>query len=228
MIDINNKLEVFIITNGRGTFPYCKKTVDEQQGVLFKTTVIKGLSWLESNNAILDQCESHFFCRVDDDMLLNPMAVAYMWDCIKKQYKNIIMTQWRLWEPYGKRDLRGVKVYTHPSTKQLGFRTNHLGKIDKPFREDIVGSKWQIGAYEDILGIHACSTYEEHLKYAILRGEHNGKDFPKKRREMQRRIEGFNKSVKDQYMMSKGALLKRNRKQGWDFYQFCKNREEAS
>ena len=88
MVDLDGKLEIFIITNGRATFPYCEESVLNQEQVKFKTTIHRDMKWLDANRRILDVCQSKFFARIDDDMILHPRAVRFMWECIQKQSKS--------------------------------------------------------------------------------------------------------------------------------------------
>ena len=225
MIDISKDLEVFIITNGRGTFPYVLQSVKEQEGVEFDLHIIKDLPWLDANRKILADCKTKFFLRVDDDMILHKNAIHFMWDTIMGQDAHIILRAWMLWEPYSDKRRKGIKVYTRDSARHIGFRTNHLGKIDKQFSKDIEGTPFEIVTDPDLLAIHSCSTAAEHVKYAKMRGEHlyNSESFQKKEAEMTRAIKECELTLEDQHEMSKAILRRKNRKIKSSFFRFISN-----
>ena len=134
MIDTDGIIEVFIITNGRSTFPYCLNSVKSQVGIKFKTTIISNKPWLEANLSILDKCKSKYFVRVDDDMLIHNRAIEFMNYVVANQKGDVGMRQWRLWEPYSNKVCKGIKIYTADVARKIGFRVNEIGKIDKMFK----------------------------------------------------------------------------------------------
>ena len=217
-IDLRQKLSAFVITNGRSTYDYCVKALEDSQNVCFEYSVIRDKDWLAANQEIVKQCVTPFFVRVDDDMLVHPRCIEYMWHCVKTQHPKVALRQWELWEPYNNRSVRSIKVYTHSLVQRVGFRINHLGKIDKPFREDCDKMHYDIESQKDIIGIHSCSDIEEHVKYAKMRGEDKGKGFKRKEKDMRKAIKNCKLSLEEQFEQRKSYLVKQNKIRGEDFY----------
>lgn len=184
--------------------------------------VIEGKSWLEANQTILKRCKTPYFLRVDDDMLVQEHAIPFMWNCIDGQSPRIALRQWELWEPYNNRTVRGIKIYTTKIAQKIGYRVNHLGKIDKPFRADCDAKGYSIESQKDIVGVHSCSdNEEEHVRYAKMRGEHHGKDFKKKEKAMRKAIRKCKLNLKQQLARTKGEhFLKLNRERHNEFYAY--------
>ena len=68
MIDLEGMIDIFIITNGRSTYEYCKKSVDNQKDVKFKINIIRDMDWQSAHEELLRTCGSKFALRVDDDI----------------------------------------------------------------------------------------------------------------------------------------------------------------
>tara|TARA_Y100000310_G_C20690569_1_gene821920 strand:+ start:201 stop:878 length:678 start_codon:yes stop_codon:yes gene_type:complete len=221
--DIDGKLEVFIITNGRSTFEYCQNSIQGQLGVKFKTTIHRDMDWLTANKRILDVCKSEFFVRVDDDMLLHPRAISFMFKCVSHQSSRCALRGWKLWEPYSVKVIKGVKAYNLELAKDIGFRISAIGKIDKVFSADAKRKRKKIIYTEDIVGIHSCSTFPEHLQYAIMRGENKGDNFKQEKMWMKKVITGCKLSLRKQAKMSDGYVRRLNKKNKSGFYKFLKH-----
>lgn len=217
-IDLRKSLSAFVITNGRSTYSYVIKALEDSKNVCFDYHVIKDKDWLDANQSILKKCKTSYFVRIDDDMIVHPRCIEYMWHCVKLQSPSVALRQWELWEPYNNRTVRGIKVYTHNIAKKIGYRTNHLGKIDKPFRADCDKMGYAIISHKDIVGVHACGDIQEHIKYAKMRGEDKGKDFRRKEKDMKRSIKSCSLSIKQQFNQRKSFLISRNKERNEEFY----------
>jgi len=77
IIDLREKFNVFIITNGRSTFEYCHEAIKGQIGVLVNIHIVRDRKWVDANNYCLANCPSKYFLRVDDDMMLHPKALLF-------------------------------------------------------------------------------------------------------------------------------------------------------
>lgn len=216
-------LEVFIITNGRSTFEYCKKSIEAQHNNNFMTHIIKNKKWLEAHKEILSSCKAQYALRVDDDMFLHPLAISFILQCLLKLQSNIALRGWRLWEPWSNKICKGIKVYHLKNTKKIGFTLDHLGKIDKPFSENAKKNGYSIEYSRDIIGIHACGNFEEHLRYWEMRGESRGSQFMKKAKWAQKLIDNFSMSLEEQYKLSQNFLERLNIEKKTQFGYFIKN-----
>jgi hypothetical protein len=222
MINLSGTIDVFVITNGRSTFDYCKKSIENQQGVIFKPTYIKNRGWQEAHEILLKKCESKFALRVDDDMLLHPMALKFMYQCVKKQKDDIALRGWRLWEPWSNKVCKGIKVYNHKIAKKVGFKLDHLGKIDKPFTRNAEKAGYKIKYTRDVVAIHSCGDFSEHLKYWEMRGEAKNGNFTEKKIWAENLIKSCKMNLQEQYDLNKKFIGDYNIKKGYDFGKFIK------
>ena len=220
--DLTDKLQVFLITNGRSTFPYCYESIEQQKNVKLKVAIHRDMTWLDANRLILQDCTSPYFVRIDDDMILHPQALAYMWACVRNQSSRIALRGFRLWEPYSDKVVKGIKVYRFDIVKEIGFNISKIGKIDKVFTKEAERKGYIIEYSDDVVGIHSCTKFEEHLRYAIMRGEDNNKDFPKEKAWMKEHIEGYEVPLDEQAKLAGGFLRKLNKKKKTSFYKFMR------
>jgi hypothetical protein len=219
MID-SNFLEVFIITNKRESFSYCYKSI-ENQSMKLPVTVIEGMSFVDANNKALKDCKSQFYFRIDDDFILNKHTFSFMCKTLKKHKKrnNVIMYDARLWEDFTTKVIRGLKIYNSELTRKLGqFKANHLGKIDKIFKKRVEKSKF--GTIRDrlsVVGIHACASWKEQLRYEELWTNNAEVKHTKTTRSDMKR---YKKSLSYQYDLSGDFLARLNKKRKSEFHRF--------
>jgi len=218
--DLDGQLEAFVITNGRSTFDACYNSVEQQQRVKFKITVHKDMGWLEANQKILKDCKSKFFVRIDDDMILHKHAIAFMWKIMNGQSDRIALRGFRLWEPYSYKVVKGLKGYNLHLAQTIGFRISKIGKIDKLFSADAAKRKCKVKYGTDVLGIHACGDFKEHLQYALMRGEDRGKNFSVERAWMKQHINAYPLSIRKQARLAGKFLRRLNREQQTKFAKF--------
>ena len=211
MIDLKGMIDVFIITNGRSTFEYCKKSIDNQRDVKFKTVIIKDMGWQEAHEELLGRCSSRFALRVDDDMLLHPLALKFMYECVKNQDNKVALRGWRLWEPWSNKVCKGIKVYNSKIAKKIGFHLDYLGKIDKPFTINAKKHGYKIKYTRDIVAIHSCGDFKEHLRYWSMRGEVTGSNFEMKKRWAKELIKDFPMTLEEQYGLTGKFLRQLNK-----------------
>lgn len=217
MIDLNGKIDVFVITNGRSTFNCCIGSVCSQKDVNFELLMIENMNWLDAHLYLLDKCKSRFALRVDDDMLLHPYALKFMWQCVENQSDKIALRGWRLWEPWSDKVCKGIKVYNIAAAKKIGFKLDKLGKIDKPFTRNAEKKGYKTKYSQDVVAIHSCGDYKEHLKYWKMRGESSGPQFEVKKKWAEELIKNFDMSTQEQYELTGKFLKKLNNKRKTEF-----------
>ncbi|MFW6130165.1 MAG: hypothetical protein ACOC56_03200 [Atribacterota bacterium] len=221
-------ISAFIITNGRSSYKYCKKSIDNQKNISFKVSVISDVDWVDANNKILELCDTEYFLRVDDDYLLHPLAVSYTCNDIaymNKYFDPIKPTiyTWRLWDFIKKCENYGIKAYEFINAKNIGFRTSPemeiqkygyvRGKIDFVFGVNAKktyprGKKslWRVKR-PSILGGIAFATLEEQLEYRRMRIEkykeyNGGDDAMGEYKELTKYADGFSVPIEKQFSLS--------------------------
>lgn len=221
MIDLAGMIDIFIITNGRSTFEYCEKSLQLQKDVKFNINIIRDKGWQEAHEELLRRSNSRFVLRVDDDMLLHPSSLKFMYTCVKEQSDKIALRGWRLWEPWSNKICKGIKVYNTKIANKIGFHLDHLGKIDKPFTINAKKHGYKIKYTRDIVAIHSCGNFKEHLRYWDMRGESAGSNFRAKKKWAKGLIKYFSMTLKEQYGLT-GEFLKQLNK-GVEFGNFLNN-----
>jgi len=230
-IDLTDYLDICVITNGRGSFKYVVKSLERQKNVKFDMTIFENMTWLDACNACLNYSNLPFYLRLDDDMLLHPLALHFFDYIIKNNdMENAVVCYYKLWEPWNKRLCGAVKVYNRELAKTIGFETDNRGKVDKIFKRKAGEKKYiYISNKKNAIGIHAACSFDDNMRYTKLRkGERNRPDFEIRRKE----IIYLDKVLKEtplskQFEMADRNLYELNRKNNTRFAKFVeKNRGE--
>lgn len=215
-------IEAFIITNGRSTFEYVQKALQEQS-VSIKITVIRDMKWIDAVNKCVKLCKSRFFIRVDDDMFLHPLYVEYVYNKIinYKRINRLAAYTCKLWEDWQSYIAGTVKVYQTARIKDMnGFRANIMGKIDKPFEADRRKKNFiVIKDDRSVVGVHGMGTWEEQENYRSLWLKNNSKIKYSRPKSYLRSQRKYKKTPYEQYLLAKNLrkLNKRNRSGFWKF-----------
>jgi len=218
-----NLLEIFIITNERSTFPWTLKSV-EAQTVTVPVTVIKNMKWVDALKKCSADSKSKFYMRVDDDMFLHPKAIEYYVRRLQKGIKSLGVYECKLWEDLTHKPAGSLKAYKTKVTRKIGFKPNHLGKVDKVFAKKLEKHGYRRIRDKSMIGLHSCSTIEDQERYRDLWKKENNitissSEFAKT---FDNIIHIPHKSVEDQYKdISK--LKKLNRKYSTKFYKLLKD-----
>jgi len=214
-------LEAFIITNGRSTFDYVKRALEEQS-MDFKITVIRDMKWVDALNKCVELCESTHYIRCDDDFILHPLAIEFMWENISQKPMSAFCVA-KLWEDWTRKPVGGIKIYNRDIVADLGgFKASHLGKVDKIFKKRLDRSKYSTsGCGKSIVGLHACGEWKEQLRYEALWSSLAKSPYKKTTHDV---MSKYTKSVRQQFKMRKKFIENKNRSKKTDFYRFIKNR----
>ena len=216
-------MEAFVITNGRKTLDYTLRSIDEQT-LHIKTTVIRDLKWVDALNLCCRQATSDFYFRIDDDMFLHKLAFEYYCEAIKL-HKNIGVYECKFWEDWSSKPAGSLKLYNSSVVKKIGFRPNRLGKVDKTFAEDLSKTKYARIKDKSMIGLHACASAEDQIRYRSLWKNNNStlseSEFSKT---FDNLIHRCNKTLDDQYSVL-SRIFSINRRYKTGFYKFAKGRK---
>lgn len=161
-------LELFVITNGRGTFDYVMRSIAEQT-IQLKVTVIRDMKWVDALNECLKRCSADYFLRIDDDMILHKYAVAYYLSKVSRmRRKGRGLYICRLWEDWSSKPVNGLRMYSTEVARKIGFRASELGKVDKIFHKELTNRKIRQIKDESIIGLHALANEQDQIKYRNL------------------------------------------------------------
>jgi len=168
-------LEIFVITNGRKTFEFVLKSLEDQT-VKRRISVISDMKWVDALNNCVDRCKSEFFLRIDDDMALHKSAVSYFCSRIPKIRKRRYgVYACKLWEDWSNKPAGGIRMYHTKMSSKIRFRPSKLGKVDKVFRGDLERHGWKQKKDPSIVGLHMLGSREDQIKYRNLWRDSNSK-----------------------------------------------------
>jgi len=222
-IDWTNFIDVFLITNGRGSFPYALESIRKQKGIKFNLIIVKDKKWLDACNFCANYSNLSFYYRIDDDMFLNPYTFLFFNHLItKNKVKNVVVYHVKLWEPHRKRLANKVKIYNRKLTKKIGFEIDNRGKIDKIFNKKRKkrGYKYS-GDKKSFVGIHAACNAKDNNRYTKLFGWKDGKDLKIRQKEIIKWDSALKKyPLPKQLEMSNKDLFEANKKNNSNFYRF--------
>jgi len=214
-------LEAFIITNGRSTFEYALKAL-QQQTFKFKITILRDMKWVDALNECLNRSSASHFIRCDDDFVLHPRAIEFMWNRYQTVSKlKTIMLVAKLWEDWTSRIAGGVKIYNAEFVKDIGgFKVNHLGKVDKKFREQVQETNYRMdGCKKSVVGLHTCGSWEEQLRYETLWSKLADHAYKKTTHNDMKK---YKKPLDEQFAMRTKFVEKINKRYRTFFHEFLK------
>jgi len=185
-IDLTKFIDVFLITNGRKSFKYVLKSLERQKDVKFSLSIIRDVKWIDACNDCLEHSDLPMYLRLDDDMILHPMALQFFNHFINNGLRDdAVIYCLKLWEPWNNRLANKVKVYVRKLTKEIGFETDARGKVDKIFIKNSKKRKYKIvGDKTSSIGIHAACSFDDNYRYSRLRNELNVPAFKIRNREI--------------------------------------------
>lgn len=215
-------LEIFVITNGRSTLPYVMQSI-EQQSSKRPVTVIRDMPWVDALNKCVELSKSDFYLRVDDDMFLHQNAVAYyLHKLSSKKASTMGVFECKLWEDWTNKPAGSLKAYNTRAVRKIGFRANHLGKVDKEFAKDIQNTKYIRVRDNSMIGLHACSSIEDQKKYRELWKKGASISEAEFVKTFDNIIHKPKKSVADQFLDLK-KIRRVNKNYKTDFFRFMKS-----
>jgi len=219
-IDYPDDLEIFVITNGRKTLEYVMRHL-EVQTIKRKVTIIRDMKWVDALNRCVELCKSHYFLRVDDDMVLHPYTVAYYVSKIPKvTRKKGGVFYCRLWEDWSNKPVGGLRMYLRRAAAKVKFRASKLGKVDKMFPAQIEKYGWKRIKNRSIVGIHVLASEKDQIKYRNLWRDKNATVSKAKfTRTFDNKIHPVRKNISKQCHMLR-KIPKLNRKYKGQFVNF--------
>jgi hypothetical protein len=147
-------LTIFVLTTGEDpNYEDCMAAL-RKQTVEFKIDVIRNYAPMsKALQEMLNRCTTDYFIQVDEDMILEPNAVARMYNEINKRPATAMLCYY-LQDVYLDVPVHGVKIYTHCIFKQFPYSDNHPScEMEQLSRLVARGYKWE--SVNEIAGKHA-------------------------------------------------------------------------
>lgn len=147
------KTTVFVLTVDDPVFPACKAALEAQRGTEFRLDIIRNVSpFSAAAQKMITDCTTEFFIQVDEDMVLQPDAVATMEAIMQKAPDDVGMICFHLYDEDRGINIQGVKIYRTALLKGLSFRDRKASEMDLLEQMERHGIKWIL--HPDVKGRH--------------------------------------------------------------------------
>jgi len=221
---LNNDLTIFSITNGRSTHEHSLKALQESVEVDCPIVVLRDMQWLDALNRCVEVCDTPWFLRVDDDMIVHPRAVAYMLERSLRE-KVFGLVFFHLWEDCTQRVRQSIKIYNRDALRSIGgfISDPKTGRVDRKTNGALEHAGYAIVEDMSVVALHACGTFEEQDRYESL--WNNMATVPSHKPNRQA-VKTYceTKSLEDQYALRSTFLVNLNWKRRSDFAVWLKHR----
>lgn len=187
-------IEVFLLTNGSDTFPVCLEYL-KKQTLDVKFTIVENMNIIDAMNYCINNATSKYFVKLDDDMILHPKALEYLNHCLYKyEYRikhkdqpEIGMYFCNLWEFWADRVVKCIKAYNVLIAKEIGFKKDQRGKIDRIYINELKSRKISNIHDKSVIALHSLRNYNVQKNYRNIWMKnadiYNVKDFETKDRD---------------------------------------------
>ncbi|MCC6141056.1 MAG: glycosyltransferase [Nitrospira sp.] len=144
---------VYVLTVDDPVFPSCLDALRQQEGPPFKLDIIRNVSpFSAAAQKMIVDCNTEFFIQVDEDMMLNPDAVATMERLMRKAPETVGMVCFHLYDEDRECQIQGVKIYRTALLKRLSFQDLKASEMNLLDQMGEQGIRWIL--HPDVLGRH--------------------------------------------------------------------------
>lgn len=159
MVDLSDRLTVFVITVGEETTQACLDALREQD-VGFRLKIIDHVAPMEAAfQQMLDTCETPYFVQVDADMVLYPHAIRTLYRAIIDEPNDMMMVNYPLHDVHLDRAIVGVKIYRHDIAKQFPYQSDFSCEMGQLQKAETAGYRYR-------------SHFKHMLDFSLCLGEH--------------------------------------------------------
>lgn len=104
---------MFVITSGEPSTPECHRRLDAQTCTFTRSEIRNVTPMFAAFQAMLDRCQTPYYCQIDADMMLDPDAVIRLYEGIRSKGDRCAQYVGWLWDDDVERPIQGVKIYNH-------------------------------------------------------------------------------------------------------------------
>ena len=128
-IDLRDLLTVFVSTVGYPTFEKCLECLHAQDS-LFSLKIVDHVAPISAAlQRMMDECRTHYFIEVDEDMLLYPHAIRTLYERISATDARVVQYVCALYDVHIERVIYGIKIFRHDIVSRYPYR-------------DVCGCEW--------------------------------------------------------------------------------------
>jgi len=151
--EIHSMTTVFVLTVDDPVFPACKAALDAQQGTTFRLEIIRNVCpFSTAAQRMIRDCRTDYFIQVDEDMILQPDAVASMEAVMAAAPDDVGMICFHLFDDDRDLPIQGVKIYRTALMKSLMFQDVKASEMDLLEQMGRRGIHWIL--HPDVKGRH--------------------------------------------------------------------------
>lgn len=156
MKNLSNLLTVFLIcTPNNPNYTDCIEALSKQN-CLFKFKIIKNVAPLSrAFQEMINQCDTKYFIEVDEDMILIPEAIQFLYDSIEKADNKVAIYYCSLHDTHLDMRICGIRIYNNDIVKNYPFNLTHPScEVEQSNRLTNDGYL-VVGSEEKVLGEHS-------------------------------------------------------------------------
>lgn len=151
--EIHATTTVFVLTVDDPALAACLQAIHKQEGPPFKLEIIRNVCpFSAAAQRMITECRTEYFIQVDEDMVLQPDAVASMEAVIAAAPDDVGMVCFHLFDEDRDVRIQGVKIYRTTLMKSLSFRDVKASEMDLLTQMGRQGINWIL--HPDIKGRH--------------------------------------------------------------------------
>ena len=159
--DLSSSVTVFVTTVGAPTFRGCMARLRDQSCV-FSLNVIQDVAPMSlAYQTMIERCRTPFYVQVDEDMLLHPYAIEFLFLKMQEQDLNTAMVVAELYDCDLERRIYGVKLFRHQIVKNYPFANVEATDVHQNARMKKDGYRIELLKLKDtpktpagVLGLH--------------------------------------------------------------------------
>ncbi len=147
------KTTAFVLTIGDPAFPYCLEALSKQLYTGLKVDVIQDFRPVnEADSEMINRCDTEYFIKVDEDMILYPHAVEKMEKYMEAAPDDVGMICFYLFDKDREQNIQGIKIFRTKYVKELVVKNVRASDMDLLEQMGMKGIKWI--AHPEVMGLH--------------------------------------------------------------------------
>ncbi len=147
------KVTAFVITIDDPAFSRCLEALTNQSCKNFKVDVVRGYRPVSAaDQETIKRCDTEYFIKVDEDMILHPNAVEKMVECMESAPNNAGMICFHLYDKEREINIQGVKIFRASYLKNFMVHNVRASDVDLLEQMHRKGIEWIL--HPAVMGLH--------------------------------------------------------------------------
>jgi glycosyltransferase involved in cell wall biosynthesis/radical SAM superfamily enzyme YgiQ (UPF0313 family)/ADP-heptose:LPS heptosyltransferase/tetratricopeptide (TPR) repeat protein len=163
------RVTLFALTIGDPVFTACMEAIRKQDYPRFRVDVVENFRPVSTaDQEMIRRCETDYFVKLDEDMILNPDAVRRMEAIMDAAPAHVGMICFHLFDEDRETRIQGIKIFRTSHLKEHRVRDVRASDMDLLDRLEERGVKWVL--HDEIMGRHGTFYTPEiiYLRYKTM------------------------------------------------------------